>query len=311
MKVTAARGHENCQKLDGVVVIAPLASEVATLSSCLGSSDVFDWQACALKPTVLNRIKAALRTVRSTCPSIDRFVSAIRDPHAGAAVWDMHEVADNEQHRRLLVVVATALGIPFGAFERWGFWKGIGVNPKIDPSRVEGVGFIPFHQDFINAVRPPDIVMLRCIRTDELGASLVANIDAALARLDPHDRTYLSKRVMREGAYYELHGLGGERNPFPILERHEHRLSLRFTAKVIPSLRPSKLRTALSALESALMAVRERHELRAGQTLFINQHFVCHGRDPLAQPVRIGPDARYLEQSFIRLSHSPWNTHRA
>jgi hypothetical protein len=86
---------------------------------------------------------------------------------------------------------------------------------------------------------------------------------------------------------------------------------VRFTAKVIPSMRASKLRDALTAFEHALMSERRRHDLRPGQTLFLNQHYACHGREPLVEPVIVGPEARFLEQSFVRLSHSPWNVHRA
>ena len=127
-----------------------------------------------------------------------------------------------------------------------------------------------------------------------------------MALLKPEQKLALSQELLREGAYYQLRGLGGERNPFPVLEYSARSQNVRFTGKVISSMELSPLREAMEALQMAMMRAVCRHQLLGGQTLFLNQHLVCHGREGLGTPVVSGLDARYLEQAFVRFPQSPW-----
>ncbi len=47
--------------------------------------------------------------------------------------------------QEIAYILLAPLGEPFGPFQKHGLWKGIGVKPNIDPWRVEGTGYIPFH----------------------------------------------------------------------------------------------------------------------------------------------------------------------
>jgi hypothetical protein len=302
---------ESAEKVDWVC--RPSASELNAYSEALSGLASIDWKECQISSDELAKMRSATNKLMATAPALAHLRDRVMSPSIGFAVWDMSEAAeaeDEEWHRRLLVLLASTLGEPFGAFKKHGFWKSIGVNVAIEPSKVEGIGLIPLHQDFVNAQLPPDLVLFRALQSDPQGggASIISNIGRGLARLSSEDRICLRENLMREGAYFDLHGLGGERNPFPILEIRGNIQNIRFTAKGLDQLENSRLKESMVQLNALMMKYASRHHLFAGQTLFINQHIVCHGRDPLGAPVVSGADARYLEQAFVRLSTSPWGT---
>jgi hypothetical protein len=299
MRANALQGN------DGVTVIAPNASEASACLKAVSDISQLDWSKCEIEEAEQASLRRASQGLDAACPALGALRRRLLDPDIGFAVWDARaiiEARDEDWHRHLLVILGAAMGEPFGAFKRHGFWKSIGVNTSIDPWRVEGAGFIPLHQDFVNAVAPPDLVLFRCVRGDPAGggASLISNIMSAIAKLSEDERIALRSDVLREGAYFDLHGLGGERNPFPVLEYRAGETCVRFTAKVLKSMEPSPLRSAMRRLDDVLMGQASRHRLVPGQTLFLNQHFVCHGREPLMAPVHVDADSRLLEQGFVR-----------
>jgi TfdA family taurine catabolism dioxygenase TauD len=294
---------------DNDVVIVPTTEEFVTLSAALSVLDNPDWSNCGISDEKVRQVNAALRSLSSALPSLSLLQRRLHDPLSGFAVWDMAAVADTTDEqlkRRLLVLVAGSLGQPFGAFEKHGFWKSIGVRTDVAGDRVEGIGLIPLHQDFVNAWLPPDVVYYRCVRCDAQGggASVVACFEKALAQLAPDLRQILYDCAVTEGSYFSLYGLGGERNPFPTLECRDGVQNVRFTAKVISTIETSALQLALLRLNDLLLKNAHRHHLKPGQVLFINQHLACHGREALGQPVISDIRARLLEQSFVRF-HSP------
>jgi hypothetical protein len=295
-----------------MTVIVPNASETAACVAAVSAISLLDWSKCQIEPSEQRHLRQASRELGTVCPALETLRCRLLDPCVGFAIWDagaIREARDEGWHRHLLVVLGASMGEPFGAFNRHGFWKSIGVNSTIDPWRVEGTGFIPLHQDFVNAVAPPDVVLFRCIRADPAGggASLISNIASAITKLSADERNVLRTELLREGAYFDLHGLGGERNPFPVLEYLDGEACLRFTAKIIKSMPPSPLRSAMCRLDDVLMDQSTRHRLVPGQTLFLNQHFVCHGREPLAIPVFVEAGSRLLEQGFVRFDQSRWS----
>lgn len=207
------------------------------------------------------------------------------------------------------LVLATALcslvGIPFRVIDEGGLWQELGVDANAPPNRFRGIGHNPLHTDVVNSTQPPSYLALFCIRADPAGGghTLVSNLQRAVGRLSPGAVSHLESRAFSEGRFYGMSGVGAELNPFPVLERTGRHPPwiVRFTAKMIPSMKPGPAKDALRALERALVEAQESFLLRPGHLLILNQRIVAHGRLPLGpgQHELTEDQARYLRQTYL------------
>lgn len=68
-----------------------------------------------------------------------------------------------------LTALCGLVGTPFRVFERYNLWKPIIVDTNVAPQKANGVGYNPFHIDFVNSTSPPDYICLFCIKIDPAG----------------------------------------------------------------------------------------------------------------------------------------------
>ncbi|MFD3409628.1 TauD/TfdA family dioxygenase [Streptomyces cyaneofuscatus] len=207
---------------------------------------------------------------------------------------------------RLATAFAAEVAVPFSPFPRWPLWKDIGVKVDKDPGKSSGIGYNAFHMDLVNAIRPPDFTTLLCVRPDPLGGglSILSNPHAAAARLPEDSRALLAESAYHYGAFFDLHGVGEEYKPFPILDGSDADEGfVRFTAKMLERSVLSRAHAdAVRELAAELVRGQVSFTLQAGDYLIVNQRRFLHGREAL----RIGQesvptsDRRLLLQLFLR-----------
>ncbi|MFI6055892.1 TauD/TfdA family dioxygenase [Streptomyces violascens] len=213
---------------------------------------------------------------------------------------------DDGRFLRLATGFAAEVAVPFSPFPRWPLWKDIGVKVDKDPGRSSGIGYNALHMDLVNASLPPDFTTLLCLRPDPLGGglSILSDAHAAVERLSKDCRTLLTKPAYHYGTFFDLHGVGEEYKPFPVLDGSDPGEGfVRFTAKMLER---SQLATAHAHAAQELAAELVRGQvsfmLQAGDYLIVNQRRFLHGREALhsGQDSVAVPDRRLLLQLFLR-----------
>ncbi|WP_260606457.1 TauD/TfdA family dioxygenase [Streptomyces sp. WAC08241] len=214
--------------------------------------------------------------------------------------------AGDERFLRLATAFAAEVAVPFSPFPRWPLWKDIGVKIDKDPGKSSGIGYNAFHMDLVNASLPPDYTTLLCVRPDPLGGgpSILSDAHAAVARLSENTRALLSEAAYHYGTFFELHGVGEEYKPFPILEGSAPGEGfVRFTAKMLERSELGQAHVdAARELVEELVRGQVSFMLRTGDCLIVNQRRFLHGREALQNGQETVPvaDRRLLLQLFLR-----------
>lgn len=173
--------------------------------------------------------------------------------------------------------------------ERLGSWDlGIAeelLGPRImhlryDPEKVELADQptyftsdeFPLHTDVSYVPKPPELMLMHCVRPDPAGGGkvLLSHCDSALKLLPDDVIDSLRKPVFR--FLYPPACPVGASEPAAILERGRWRFKyarMEFAEEYAP---------AVNALYQAFLAVRETLMLRAGDLLIVDNHRVLHGR---------------------------------
>ncbi|MFA6981296.1 MAG: TauD/TfdA family dioxygenase [Ignavibacteriaceae bacterium] len=202
-----------------------------------------------------------------------------------------------------LAIVLCSIVYPFGIFEKFGLWKEIGVDLTKEPNRSSGVGYNPFHIDFVNTTNPPFYSILFCIRQDPNGGgqTIVSNFLKVIEELSKEELVRLEKSIYSEGSFFGLQNVGIEYNPFPILQINSvSETILRFTSKINSE---QNLDISLvNKIEKLLIKNQDTFLLEKNQLVIFNQRIVCHGRLALngQQSLVNQNDRRLLLQTFGR-----------
>lgn len=259
-------------------------------------------------------IAEAYEGVRIESPEAQVLVTRCRDllddPDGdGFAVLQVGALLDYyglDDAQKATTAILSWLGRPLRAFDQWPLWKPLGTNLAIDPMRATGSGYNPLHIDVVNATLPPDYSALLCVRPDPQGEgfSIVSQLRRAVERLSEQERALLAEPVYRDGAFYDLTGVGDEYAPFPVLDDLPPTEGfVRFTAKMLPEMDPKDPHTcAVHALERELITDQQRFLLGFGDLIVVNQHYCVHGREKLGdnQETVPGERRRLLWQMFLR-----------
>ncbi|MGA4867139.1 TauD/TfdA family dioxygenase [Streptomyces lavendulocolor] len=213
---------------------------------------------------------------------------------------------DDGRFLRLATGFAAEAAVPFSPFPRWPLWKDIGVKVDKDPGKSSGRGYNAFHMDLVNATLPPDYTTLLCVRPDPLGGgpSILSDAHAAVARLSESSRALLAESGYHYGTFFDLHGVGQEYKPFPILDgSNPGEEFVRFTAKMLErsQLGQAHANTAKELAEE-LVRGQVSFMLQPGDYLIVNQRRFLHGREALHSGQETVPvaDRRLLLQLFLR-----------
>ncbi|MFD7555518.1 TauD/TfdA family dioxygenase [Streptomyces sp. NPDC059835] len=213
--------------------------------------------------------------------------------------------ADSDRFLRLATAFAAEVAVPFSPFPAWPLWKDIGVKVDKDPGKSSGIGYNAFHMDLVNGTLPPDYTTLLCVRPDPLGGgpSILSDPHAAIARLSQDHRALLAEAAYHYGTFFDLHGVGEEYKPFPVLDGDLGEGFVRFTAKMLQRSELGREHAdAARALAEELVRGQVSFMLQTGDYLIVNQRRFLHGREALqnGQENVPAPDRRLLLQLFLR-----------
>ncbi|GHF33391.1 hypothetical protein GCM10010218_13110 [Streptomyces mashuensis] len=227
--------------------------------------------------------------------------------YAVLRLGNLAKALGTDRFLRLATAFAAEVAVPFSPFPRWPLWKDIGVKIDKDPGKSSGIGYNAFHMDLVNATRPPDYTTLLCVRPDPLGGgpSILSDAHAAVARLSENSRALLAETAYHYGTFFDLHGVGEEYKPFPILDGSELEGFVRFTAKMLERSQLSQAHAdAARELAEELIRGQVSFMLQPGDYLIVNQRRFLHGREALHSGQETVPvtDRRLLLQLFLRAS---------
>lgn len=306
----SSRGKECPSPAHVVRLTSELVASLLRLGDTLPAMELCDG---LLREDLWARSRAAVLSrpgAAELCQHLHEALVGVGAP--GFAVVDCRELVercDPERVERLLTVLVSMVGRPLRVFDQWPLWKPLETKLCVAPMRAMGVGYNPLHIDVVNSTCPPDFAALLCARPDPLGGgySLVAPLREALRRLPGSTVELLSEPVYRDGAFFDLSGVGEEYAPFPIVDGEPDSVGfVRFTAKMLTERDPVEAHTvAARALETELLVSRRRFLLRWGDLLVVNQHLVCHGREALGQGQADLPQERRRLMLQIFLRHQP------
>lgn len=244
-------------------------------------------------------------TTTAELKSVDLSPQRIRDDLTRDGFTTRTLTGDPEIDLPSLRHVLRRLGEDLHVFQREGFWKPLSTDPDRPPGASGGVGFNGLHIDCVNVTEPPDVVCLYCVRPDPLGGgmNLVARIGGIEHELSAAAVSELSKPQFRDGAAYDLDGVGVDENPFRVLDLRTRRWTWRYTARLLQSVTGSP-RDALLEVDRLLGHRMWAVPLRSGQCVFVEQRTTVHGRLPLhGDQHSIAPnERRLLVQAYARLT---------
>lgn len=263
-----------------------------------------------LAQSTMEKYRAELAAVPQFEETVVALRHALTGEGGGYAVLRLGNLAKSlgtgDRFRRLAMAIAAEVAVPFSPFPRWPEWKDIGVKVDKDPGKSSGTGYNAFHMDLVNATRPPEYTTLLCVRPDPLGGgpSILSDPHAAVARLPENSRALLAEAAYHYGTFFDLHGVGEECKPFPILDGSDRGQGfVRFTAKMLERSELSKAHAdAARELAEELVRGQVSFMLQAGDYLIVNQRCFLHGREPLHNGQETVPAAerRLLLQLFLR-----------
>ncbi|MFC1403202.1 MULTISPECIES: TauD/TfdA family dioxygenase [Streptacidiphilus] len=276
------------------------------------SATLPDWDMVAGFPTesTLAQCQEQMGAVPLLKETAESLRHALSGEGGGYAVLRLGNLAEalgtGDRFRRLAVALAAEVAVPFSPFPRWPLWKDIGVKVEKDPGKSSGVGYNAHHMDLVNATVPPDFTTLLCIRPDPLGSgpSILSDAHAAVGRLSEESRVLLAEPAYHYGTFFDLHGVGEEYKPFPILDDSAPDDGfVRFTAKMLvrSELSPAHADAARQLAEE-LVRGQVTFMLQRGDYLIVNQRRFLHGREALHSGQEAVPvaDRRLLLQLLLR-----------
>ncbi|NMO50693.1 TauD/TfdA family dioxygenase [Actinoplanes sp. TBRC 11911] len=225
----------------------------------------------------------------------------------GWAIVALPDRLGDEDLQRAAAGVLSLLGRPFYSIKQDGrLWIGGASSPERDAASFGGLGAQALHVDAPNVQRVPDYTSLLILRSDPAGggASIVGDLQAALASLSDADRAVLRRPVFFEGQADGLLGVGDPLLPFPVLTDAADggRPWIRWAGKLLGDSRNYDHLAVLQRFADALQLEARSVALERGQLLIADQQRIAHGRTALG-PVSPDDAPRCLLQA--KVSYEP------
>lgn len=217
------------------------------------------------------------------------------------------DLDDVESTKKSVLETMGRIARPIVVFERHGQWRSIGVKPSRELHRSEGVGASPLHMDFVNSFNPPDLLCLYCVRNDvEGGGVTTLATTSCVDSLSRDDVRQLKRRIYSDGKMVDLANIGGDVNPFKVLNDGEY-WRVRYTDNLLSLGDIGQATTALERLSAVFKDSICEIPLAPGDVIFIDQRRYVHGKTPLSDRQRTLPaeSQRLLLQTFGRAHENP------
>lgn len=204
-----------------------------------------------------------------------------------------------------LTAITSAFGRPIRVFDaQTALWRTLDVDLSRPSGRSRGTGAQPLHLDFVNAAMPPDYVYLYCLRPDPRGGggSIVAGVNGLENALSPSARSILSQPCFVDGRVSGLLEVGGDINPFPVLNSEALAFKVRYTGQLLRGDHDQATAEALCEMDDILRQRTTTLPLASGQLLVLDQRRVLHGRRALGDNQESLPEdrRRLLKHGFGR-----------
>jgi hypothetical protein len=286
------------------LVPVPDAISARLASACSLATEGHQWSAGSVRAA--RRVLAGQQS-RTLITALTRRVSRRVGSVPGWAALELPEGLSDEGLQRAAAGVLAALGRPFFSIDVGGrLWIGNESSPANDAASFGGFGLNRLHIDAPNVDHVPDYTSLLVIRADPAGggASLIGDLEAALAELSEPDRAALAEPIYFEGRAENLHGVGEPRLPFPVLEETGGRRWIRWAAKMLEDPRNAGNTAALERFAAALAQHTRSVMLSRGHLLIADQQRIAHGRDPLGDQSGL-PDGRRRWLVQAKVAHDP------
>lgn len=265
---------------DPVAVIVPHAVAARLAEVCTLEMDRHRW----IRVNVDAARKVLADEGRGVTDALTERVARTPGSSPGWVVLALPDGLEDEGLQRVAAGVLAALGRPFYSIEQGKrLWIGQESSPAADPVSFGGLGPNQLHIDAPNVERVPDYTSLLVLRPDPAGggASLLGDLRAALAGLTDSDRAELRRPVYFEGRAHGLHGVGGARLPFPVLEDADDGRWIRWAGKMLDDERNTGHLALLHRFAVALSTTTEAITLGRGHLLIADQQRIAHGRTAL------------------------------
>lgn len=255
----------------------------------------FDFNSCNID---LSLLKAML--VEFSKNNLLYILEASKHLHESSEGYVILNLGDDfslqADYKLALTIILCGILHPFGIFEKFGLWKEIGVDINKEPNRSSGIGYNPFHIDFVNTTNPPVYSILFCVRHDpnKGGETIVSNFHKVIKRLNIDELEQLKHVNYTEGSFFGLQNVGREYNPFSILSLNSSgETIIRFSSKISPNQGTDI--TLINKIENLLIENQDVFLLKKNQMIIFNQRAVCHGRFALkGQQININQSRRRL-----------------
>jgi hypothetical protein len=224
-----------------------------------------------------------------------------RQPGSGPgwAVLALPSEMGDENMQRAAAGLLAGVGWPFFSIPSASWlWIGQESSADRDSASFGGVGSQRLHIDALNVERVPDYSCLLMLRPDPAGggASLIGDLQAAMATMSVDDRVQLARPVFFEGRAQGLCGVGDPRIPFPVLDTACQRQPwIRWAGKMLDDPRnDSDLSPVLRRFTDALAAHTHEVLLERGHLLIVDQQRIAHGRTALGEQTGLPDGFRRL-----------------
>ncbi|MEA3041994.1 MAG: hypothetical protein QOC65_1483 [Sphingomonadales bacterium] len=199
-------------------------------------------------------------------------------------------------------LMVTGLVEPIRVFKKDpSHWRELFVDIDRPARRSRGVGSLPLHQDFVNAMWPPDYVCMYCRRPDPLGGgeTILAGFEGIVKRLRDPAFDVLSERRFVDGRVHDLANVGEDINPFAVVNPGKA-FTIRYTGHLLDSANGEAEMLALTELSELLSRTTTKYRLGQGDLLVIDQRRALHGRSELGGDQRLLPEN---ERRLVMLSY--------
>lgn len=192
---------------------------------------------------------------------------------------------DEHDAQEAILGLIGRLATPLHIYKQHPFWKPLPADIDRPRNRSGGIGLNSLHMDCVNAEEPPDLIFFHCVRSDPAGGgtTLLCSTRTLADAVPATILKELMRPIYRDGALFDLDGIGRDINPFPIYDPTA-KWPWRYTGRILETLDeqdPTIDAAALIEFDRIVMSRAAKIDFHAGDVAIVNQKNALHGRLPM------------------------------